>query len=232
MTALVRYDLADGVARITMDDGKANLMTQALFAELHDALDQAEREAAVVVLTGRDRMFSGGYDRAMFLGSPEHAIETVRQGGELALRLAGFATPVLAAVGGHAVAQGAFVAMCADTTVGLRGEAKIGFNEVAIGLTIPWYGIELCRHRLTPSAFLRLTATGPLIGGEEAHRVGILDHLVAAEEFDATVAEEATRLATLQPDAQRATKARVREPLLAAMRTRHRAEYPPPGDVG
>ena len=62
MTDLVTYVLTDGVAVITMDDGKANAMSLALQQAIHAALDQAERDAAPVVLAGRPGILSAGFD--------------------------------------------------------------------------------------------------------------------------------------------------------------------------
>ena len=62
MTNLVTYALADKTATITMDDGKANVLSTAMIAELNAAFDQAEADKAIVVLTGRDGMFSGGFN--------------------------------------------------------------------------------------------------------------------------------------------------------------------------
>ena len=65
MGALVSYQLAeagDPVATVTMDDGKVNALSPALQAELHAALDQAQADGAVVVVAGRDGVFSAGFD--------------------------------------------------------------------------------------------------------------------------------------------------------------------------
>ncbi|MEI2623290.1 MAG: enoyl-CoA hydratase-related protein [Giesbergeria sp.] len=66
MTDLVSYAFADGVATLTMDDGKANAMGPAMQAALNAALDRAEADKAIVVLTGRPGVFSGGFDLSVF----------------------------------------------------------------------------------------------------------------------------------------------------------------------
>ena len=62
MGPLVTYRLHDAVATITMDDGKVNVLSLAMLTELDAALDQAAADRAVVVLTGRDVVFSAGFD--------------------------------------------------------------------------------------------------------------------------------------------------------------------------
>ena len=64
----VTYEKAGRSARIRMDDGKANAMGLAMLSELHDAFDRAANERAVVVLSGRENIFSAGFDLKVFSG--------------------------------------------------------------------------------------------------------------------------------------------------------------------
>ena len=59
---LTTYELADGIATITLDDGKVNALSPELLASIGGRLDRAEADEAVVVLTGRERTFSAGFD--------------------------------------------------------------------------------------------------------------------------------------------------------------------------
>ena len=62
MTDLVTTELRDGVAAITLDDGKANALSHDAITALDEALDKAEAEAAAVALFGREGKFSAGFD--------------------------------------------------------------------------------------------------------------------------------------------------------------------------
>src|SRR5262249_34109203 len=160
----VTYRLTDGVATITMDDGKANVMNETMQDALNAALDRAESDQAVVLLAGRPGLFSGGYDMAMFKRSRAEIVRTIRSGGELVRRIASFPRPVVVACTGHAIAQGAFLLLAADARIGAQGAFKFGLNEVAIGLTIPHYGIEIARLKLTAPGFNHACVTGTLYG--------------------------------------------------------------------
>ncbi len=223
---LLTYDLADSIATITMDDGKANVMSAAMLSALRGAFDRAEAEAQVVVLTGRKGIFSGGYDMAMFKSSREEILSTLRAGGDLVHRILGFSRPVVAACPGHAIAQGAFTLLAADVRIGVTGERKIGLNEVAIGLTIPFYGVETARQRLSPAWFNHATVTGTLYGPEAALAAGFFDRLVAPEDLAAAARAEAERLAGIDMTAHATTKLRVREPALTAIRAGIDREFP------
>ncbi|MDD9935499.1 MAG: crotonase/enoyl-CoA hydratase family protein, partial [Myxococcales bacterium] len=181
--ALVSYALEGGIARIRMDDGKANVMSAAMLGQLNEALDRAQEAQAVVVLEGRERMFSAGYDMAMFQRPADEIVATIRAGGELVTRMLDFPRPVVAACTGHAIAQGAFTLLAADVRIGVAGSFKLGLNEVAIGLTIPHYGVELARHRLAAPFFDHATMTGMLYPPERAREAGFRDEVGEAAEL-------------------------------------------------
>ncbi|CAG0954877.1 enoyl-CoA hydratase [Myxococcaceae bacterium] len=224
-TPLLRYELAEGIATITLDDGKANVMSERMQAEIAAALDRAERDRAVVLLRGRPRIFSGGYDLAMFGRSAEEAVRTIRSGGELVHRLLGFRRPVVALCTGHAVAQGAFLLLAADVRIGVSGAFKIGLNEVTIGLTMPHYGVEIARLRLTAPWFNHATTTGTLYAPEDAARAGFLDRV--ADEADALriARDEALTLTRVHAEAHAGTKLRVRRHALDAMQRGIAADF-------
>ena len=216
--ALATYELTDAIATITLDDGKANVMSEAMLEAIERALDRAEADQAVVLFTGRGRIFSGGYDLALFRRSPHEVVKTMRAGGELARRILGFPRPVVVACNGHAVAQGAFLLLAADVRIGAAGDFKLGLNEVAIGLTIPHYGVELARFRLSAPWFNHSTLTGALYPPSDALTAGFLDRVVAYEEVLSVAREEARQLTKIDARAHTNTKQRVRRLVLEAMR--------------
>ncbi len=175
MGALVSYQLAeagDPVATVTMDDGKVNALSPALQAELHAALDQAQADGAVVVVAGRDGVFSAGFDLdTLNAGGPE-AIAMVEGGFELAARVLAFPAPVVMACTGHAVAMGVFLLLSGDYRVGASGPYRLQANEVAIGLTLPHAAVEVLRQRLTPAAFDRAAILAEAFGPTRARPPG------------------------------------------------------------
>lgn len=218
MTTLVDYACRDGVATITMDDGKANALSFEMFWQLHRALDRAAADDAALVLTGRTGVFSAGFDLAVLRGGGVQAAALVRTGFELGERLLAFPRPVVVACNGHAVAMGVFLLLAGDYRVGAAGDWRIGPNEVAIGLTMPRFAIEMCRQRLTPAAFDRALLCAEPFSGEAAVAAGFLDRVVPAAELAKTAHDVACMLALLDREAHRATKQRVREPVLRAVR--------------
>ena len=151
MGTLVSYQLEDSIATIAMDDGKVNALSLQMLTELNAALDRASADRAVVVLTGRDGIFSAGFDLTVLRAGGSDASAMLRAGFALAKRMLSFPTPVLIACTGHAVAMGVFLLLSGDYRVGAGGPYKITANEVAIGLTMPRAAVEICRQRLTPA---------------------------------------------------------------------------------
>jgi enoyl-CoA hydratase len=211
----VTYSLDDGVATIAMDDGKVNALSPAMLEELASAIDRAEADGAVVVITGRGQILSAGFDLKSL---PEHPREMLSGGARLAERLLSFPQPVVAACNGNAIAMAAFILLSCDVRIGVPGDFRIGLNEVAIGLTVPWFGISLARHRLARPYFDRCTVTGAMLGPEEAVRAGFLDRLVAADELMPAATTTAVELGQLNREAHRATKLRVRADVLEGVR--------------
>lgn len=216
MSDLTTYALDDGVATITMDDGKVNALSSAMATAVGAQLDRAlADEAGAVVLTGRATTLSAGFDLRC---PPEDWPQMLIDGGLLAERLLSFPLPVVAACNGNAVAMGAFLLLSVDHRIGVTGAFAIGLNEVAIGLTMPWFGIALARHRLTRPAFDRCTVTGALLDPEAARDAGFLDRLVGPEELAAAATADARALAQIDQKAHAATKLRVRAAALAGAR--------------
>lgn len=218
MAEHVTYELSGEIARIGIDDGKRNVMNERVLAALHQAFNQAEQQAKAVVLSGRSGIFSAGFDLQVFVrGNPEEIFGMMRLGAELALRIFSFPLPVVVACTGHAFPMGAFLMMASDYCMGVDGAYRIGLNEVAIGIALPGFAVELSRTTLATNYADRLF-TGELLDPREALTAGYLDCLVPDSEILAAADTKAREFAALAPAAYRLTKSRVRA--LAAERIR------------
>jgi enoyl-CoA hydratase len=215
MDSLVSYELTDGVAVITADDGKVNAISVAMQTALNQALDQAEADGAVVVLTGRPGRFSAGFDLQILAAGGPESEAMVTGGWALASRIVSFPTPVIAACTGHAIALGALMLCACDYRIGATGSYKITANEVAIGIPMPDAAVALMRDKLHPSAVLRAAVLAEVFTPEAAATAGWLDRLVDPEELRPAAVEHARGLAaTLNLAAHRATKLAMRQSTL------------------
>lgn len=200
------------VAVVTLDDGKMNAVSHEVLAQLHTALDAALADARAVCLRGNDRALSAGFDLAVMTGDDPAAVRgLVQAGAELLMRLFVHPQPTVVAVTGHALAAGALLTLSCDTRIAAPGSSKIGLNEVAIGLALPQFAIELAQDRLSKRALTRATIQGEIFDPEGALAAGYLDRL---DPSCATAAlEEAHRLAALPRGAYARTKQAMRQPV-------------------
>lgn len=225
MGSPVSYSLDEAIAVITMDDGKVNVMSLEMLAEINAALDQADADRAVVVLSGRDGVFSAGFDLRVLRAGGSKAIAMVRAGFELAERILAFPLPVVIACTGHAVAMGAFLLLAGDYRLGAAGSFRLTANEVAIGLTMPRAAVEILRQRLTPAAFNRAVTLAEPFSPANAVETGFLDRVVDASELRAAACNVGAELAKLDLDAHAASKRRARALTLEALRAAIDADY-------
>ena len=214
MSELISYHLEDGIATLTLSNGKVNAISPDVIAAFNAALDQAVTDRAVVIITGQPGILSGGYDLKVMTSGPKEAVSLVTSGSTLARRLLSHPFPVIVACTGHAVAKGAFLLLSADYRIGVDGPFSIGLNEVQIGMTMHHAGIELARDRLRKSAFHRSVINGEMFNPQTAVDAGFLDVVVSAEELQSTALAAARQLKKINMTAHKNTKLKVRKALL------------------
>ncbi|MFJ4249372.1 crotonase/enoyl-CoA hydratase family protein [Pseudomonas sp. NPDC089741] len=217
MSELISYHLEDGIATLTLSNGKVNAISPDVIAAFNAALDQAVTDRAIVIITGQPGILSGGYDLKVMTAGPKEAVALVTAGSTLARRLLSHPFPVIVACPGHAVAKGAFILLSADYRIGVDGPFSIGLNEVQIGMTMHHAGIELARDRLRRSAFHRSVINGEMFDPQSAVDAGFLDKVVAAEELQGAALAAARQLKKINMLAHKNTKLKVRKALLETL---------------
>ena len=217
-TRPVGYDLQDRVATICIDDGKRNALSPAVLREIYRALDRAESDRAAVIITGREQVFSAGFDLNVMKRGGVDALRMLKSGYALTARVLAYPHPVVAACNGHALAMGVFLALSADYVIGTRGDFRIAANEVAIGLTLPRVAAAVLRHRLDPAAFQRAATLSEYFDVEYAFRAGFFDELVDPADLIPRAEALAAEFCKLDPRAHTATKRRIRAALIRRIR--------------
>lgn len=210
MADLLTYALDGSTAVVTMDDGKANALSNEMIDQLLAALTRAETEAKAMVLAGRPERFCAGFDLKVMMSGPANATALLTRGSELLLRLYEAKVPLVIACTGHALAGGALVVLTGDLRIAAAGAFKIGLNEVQIGLPVPVLAMELARDRLVKPELDRATLMATIYNPEEAQLAGYIDAVVAPGEVIAAATAEAAKLGAFSQQAFRATKQRLR----------------------
>ena len=217
MSDLISYQFDDGIATLTLCNGKVNAISPDVIAAFNVALDRATQDKAIVIVTGQPGILSGGYDLKVMTSGPQNAVNLVAAGSTLARRMLAHPFPIIVACPGHAVAKGAFILLSADYRIGVEGPFSIGLNEVQIGMTMHHVGIELARDRLGKAAFQRSVINGEMFDPQGAVNAGFLDKLVPAEQLLATAQVVAQQMKKINMSAHKNTKLKVRKALLETL---------------
>jgi len=214
MSTVRTEDGEAGVRLLILDRPPANAITAGLLADLSTALDAARDDVGVraVVLTGEGRFFSagldlrGGIDFAAAI-TPGGATDPFAALRDSLLTFLRFPKPTVAMLNGHAIAGGLILVLACDYRLGLDGEYRIGLNEVEIGASFPRSAFEIVRLRLTHQQASELLLGAAIYPARQAVRLGIVDELVPADAFEATVLRRAARFGAFPRDAYAHTKA-------------------------
>lgn len=223
---MIRTEMHEGIAVIAMDRPPANALNTAMVIAIREAWAQAcTSDAQVIVLRGREGMFSAGLDVPELLGEERQAIRAFwLEFFRLTHALVTSPLPVVAALGGHAPAGGAVLAMHTDYRIAARGNYRIGLNEVAVGLPVPDC-IMLAFEQLVGSRKAqRLAMTAELVTMDQALELGLVDELVDGGELQTRVMEWARQLAALPPLAMNRTRLLARRHLASQLRPEADAE--------
>ncbi len=214
----VQYKLKNQVATIRIDDGKRNALSPQVLREINQALDRAESDRAIVIMTGRESVFSAGFDLHVMKRGGINALRMLRAGYAMTARVMSYPYPVIAACNGHALAMGVFLMLSADYVIGSRGDFKIAANEVAIGLTMPRVAAAMLRHRLNPAAFQRAVTLSEYFDVDSATSAGFFDELVDPTDLILRAEARAAELRELDERAHSASKRRIRAALIWKIR--------------
>ncbi|WP_324501610.1 enoyl-CoA hydratase-related protein [Nocardioides sp.] len=214
MTELVHYDVADGVATITLDSPhNRNALSRQLVTELFERLAAAEADDAVTALLLRSagRVFCSGADLAeASAGSME---EGTRKIVELQRLIVGLDKPVVVEVLGGVRAGGIGIVAAADIAVAAE-DASFALTEVKLGLAAATISLTVF-HRMTPRAAALTTLGGEVFRGTEAAAYGLVTLAVPAEQLSAEVSRVCAALTTGAAQGLRESKRILNRDLLA-----------------
>ena len=199
----LRYEVADAVATIALDQPETrNALSDPLLDELLAALAAARDDAAVrvvVIASTHETVFSSGGDLGGFKAQMSVAERHAANGRfpRLFTLIGELGKPVICAARGHVLAGALGLALACDLVI--AGErATFGAPEINVGL-FPFMIAVLTGRNIGRKKMTELLLLGQRIDAAEALRLGIVNRVVAADEFDAAVADWAAQLAAKSP---------------------------------
>jgi 3,2-trans-enoyl-CoA isomerase len=222
----VRLDHRGRLALVRLDKPRGNAIDPALVEDLLAAVRDAGADGdvdGVLLASAHPKLFSPGLDLVTLAGFDRPALRGfMLRFAELVTSLYALPKPMVAAVGGHAVAGGCILALTADWRVLARG-AQMGLNEVKVGVPLPWSVALLLQATVPPPALSRVALLGSNVAGDEAIAVGFADELADPEGFEGVCLARLAEFAEKDPVAVATTKRYLRASVLAQMKA-HEAD--------
>jgi enoyl-CoA hydratase len=200
---VVKYEVAEGVATVTLNNPeKRNMLSGQMLSELVDAVKTARdsEDVRAVVLTGAgDKVFCAGADLGGFaadvpLVAKHFATDLFLEFFRLMPRLG---KPSLCAANGHVLAGGMGLALSCDLLIAKEG-ATFATPEINVG-AFPYMIMAIIYRNVPRKKVNEMMLLGERLSAEEAVEHGLANKVVPAGEFDAAVAEWATKLASKSP---------------------------------
>jgi enoyl-CoA hydratase len=178
--------VADRIATLTLNrPEKLNALNDAMIAELGVAIAEIRSRDDVggAVVTGAGRAFVAGADIGELASqSPGQAAARAARGQAVLRRIETCPKPIVAAVNGFALGGGCELAMACHVRVASTG-AKFGQPEVKLGITPGYGGTQRLPRLVGKGRALELLLTGETIDAAEAHRIGLVNRVVASEDL-------------------------------------------------
>jgi len=203
--ALTILEEADGVAMLTLDRAaKRNALSRALRDEIVARLEALARREAVraVLLTGAGPVFCAGFDRSELAGGDGGMEAVFEQATEYHRRVYAFPKPLIAAVQGPALGGGLDLAAMCDlrlaSTAASFGQPQVRFGAAAL--------YDLMQTLVGTGAAREICLTGRIYPAEEAHRIGLVNQVLAPEALLPAAMALAAEIASLPGDLPAAAK--------------------------
>ncbi len=196
---LIKYEVNEGIATITMCDPPANTYTYEMMRELDEAILSArfDDNVHVIVLTGEgDKFFSAGANIKMLSSvTPQFKYYFCLHANETLNRFEQTPKLVIAALNGHTVGGGLEIALAADIRIGRRDAGKVGLPEVTLGVLPGTGGTQRLGRLVGKARAIELMCTGRTFTFEEAEEWGIVSHVFDRDNFMEQVYDYARQFA-------------------------------------
>jgi Delta3-Delta2-enoyl-CoA isomerase len=224
----IRLERSGALVTARLDKPRGNAIDEPFTQELLQVAGQLAADPAVrgvLLASAHPKLFCPGLDLVTLLEYDRPSMERfMRLFAEAVWALYSLRKPVVAAIGGHAVAGGCILALTADYRVLRRGGVEIGLNEVKVGVPLPWSVAVLLRASVPPTSLTQVALLGRNFADDDAIGVGLVDQLADGDGFEDFCRARLEEFSDRDADAIAVTKVYLRAGPLGEMRAREKDE--------
>jgi 3,2-trans-enoyl-CoA isomerase len=211
------------IATVTLARGKVNALNEPMFREIRTSFQDLEKsdEVRAVILTGRGKFFSFGFDIPELLSySKDDFIRYLTKFASFCSYLFLFPKPVIAALNGHTIAGGCMIANACDCRIMVSEKAKIALNEITFGASVFAGSVAILKFCVGSRNAATILYSGAMYSPDEAARLGLVDQIVPAENLMQTAEKAAVDFASKSAAAFSSIKDLLRRPISEEMAKR------------
>ena len=174
---MINTEISGAVAHVVFDDGGLNILNKASVHKMLQTFQflESNQDVRTIVLEGNGRSFSAGLDLSVMREGGEARDQLLEDTGQLLRGLYSSRLRLVSICAGHAAAAGAMLLLVSDYRVGVSKSGKIGFPEVANGLGLPRFAVDLAIDRLNRTDLFAATALARMYDHDSARVAGYLD---------------------------------------------------------
>lgn len=174
---MINTEINGAVAHLIFDDGGLNIITPSIVEKLLQTLQflEANQDVKTLVFEGNGRSFSAGLDLGIMEAGGEAMDAMLSDMGQLLGNFYRSRLRIVSLCAGHAAAAGAMILLVSDYRVGVSHSGKIGFSEVANGISLSGFTLDLAQDRLNRAELFAATALAKMYDPDSACSAGFLD---------------------------------------------------------
>ena len=215
------------IATVTLSRGKVNALNEPMVDELAQAFHTLakDEEAKSVIITGKGKFFSFGFDVPEFLTySKSDFIRYLEKFTDLYTYMFQFPKPIVAALNGHTIAGGCMLATACDFRLMASGKGKISLNEITFGAPVFGGSAEMLRFCVGSRNAQSILYSGAMYSAEEALELGLVDQVSSEDGLTGDARKVAQELGEKDSSAFRSIKKLLRKSVAEEM-VKHEKDY-------
>ena len=219
----VTVEKREGITTLTLLRGKVNALNGAVVDEVKGTFTTLENdeETRAIILTGRGKFFSFGFDIPEFLSyTKEEFTRYLTEFTGLYTYMFSYPKPIVAALNGYTIAGGCMLALACDHRVMVTGNARISLNEISFGASVFAGSMEMLRFWAGSKNATNVLNSGALYSANEAKKLGMIEDITTDKELKNLATNVAMELGSKHPPAFASIKQQLRKSTLEEMQSR------------